>query len=174
MVSKRFDVAILLGSENDKDAFNASGMTGVLEDCGVYYEVSVISADRNEEQLGAFCQEKIKQGVKVFIAVAGLVNALAGLVVAKTKLTRPVIGVGLGGNTLAGEASLFSLTFKPRGAPLAATGLDKHGLVNAALLSVQILALCYPVIASKLEAYVSSKTPKVEIGWFSNEQKGVK
>ena len=165
---QRFDLAILVGSDNDKPAITDSKMTEVLDVCGIAYDVSVISGDRNFEDLGPFCQEKLGQGVMVFIAIAGLTNVLAGLVTANIKLVRPVIGVALGGsNTLAGQASLASITFKPRGTPVAAAGIDKHGLVNAALLACQMIALQNPQVAESFANYVATNTPKVQLGWVS-------
>lgn len=169
---QRFDVAILIGSDTDKQAFLDSKMTEVFVGCGVRYEVSTISADRNDEDLTSFCQQKIDQGVKVFVAVAGLLNILAGSIVVKTKLSRPVIGVGLGGGSLAGQASLFSLTFKPRGTPVATTGLDKHGLINAAWFACQIVALTDIRVAHDLLVHSAVTTPVTSIGWESSPLKG--
>ena len=171
METARLDVAILLGSDTDKPAFENSKMTDILDACGVSYEVSTLSGDRNDEELGPFCQQKLEEGVKVFIAIAGLINVLGGAVEAKIKWTRPVLAVGLGGETLGGLASLFSITFKPRGTPVAGMGMDKHGLCNAAWFAAQIVALTDAGVARRFDDAVNANLPPVRIGWLKSRQR---
>ena len=73
---------------------------------------------------------------------------LAGALAANTTL--PVIGIPLKSKALDGVDALLSTVQMPSGIPVAAVGID--GAVNAALLSVQILALSDGVLAEKLDA----------------------
>lgn len=57
---------------------------------------------------------------------------LAGAVAART--VRPVIGIPIGGATLAGMDALFSTVQMPPGFPVATVALDKAGARNAAWL----------------------------------------
>jgi len=89
-------------------------------------------------------------GVKVFIAVAGMAAALPGAVASFT--TKPVIGVpAASGSPVMGFDSLFSIVQMPPGVPVAAVAVN--GGENAALLSIEILALVNKTLAKKLVAF---------------------
>ena len=60
----------------------------------------------------------------------------------------PVIGIPCKSNTLDGIDALLSTVQMPSGIPVATVAIN--GAVNAALLSIQILALCEPELAEKL------------------------
>ena len=72
---------------------------------------------------------------------------LAGALAAGTTL--PVIGIPVKSNTLDGVDALLSTVQMPSGIPVAAVAVD--GAVNAALLSIQILAVEDEALAEKLE-----------------------
>ena len=72
---------------------------------------------------------------------------LAGAMAAGTTL--PVIGIPIKSNTLDGVDALLSTVQMPSGIPVAAVAVD--GAVNAALLSIQILAVEDGALAEKLE-----------------------
>ena len=61
----------------------------------------------------------------------------------------PVIGIPIKSNTLDGVDALLSTVQMPSGIPVAAVAVD--GAVNAALLSIQILAVADGALAEKLE-----------------------
>ena len=64
-------------------------------------------------------------------------------------LPPPVIGIPIKSNTLDGVDALLSTVQMPSGIPVAAVAVD--GAVNAALLSIQILAVADGALAEKLE-----------------------
>jgi 5-(carboxyamino)imidazole ribonucleotide mutase len=89
-----------------------------------------------------------KNGVKVFVAAAGMAAHLAGAVAANT--TRPVIGVPLAGSALNGMDSLLATVQMPKGVPVATVAIGDHGAINAGFLAAQIIALNDSAVAAKL------------------------
>jgi len=73
--------------------------------------------------------------------------ALAGSIAANTVL--PVIGIPCKSNTLDGIDALLSTVQMPSGIPVATVAIN--GGVNAALLSIQILATSDPELSQKLK-----------------------
>ncbi|ADI74484.1 Phosphoribosylaminoimidazole carboxylase [Methanohalobium evestigatum Z-7303] len=123
------DVAIISGSESDKEI--AVKATKVLDDIGYSYDVQVISAHRNPDELDDYVTSS---DAKVFITIAGLSAALPGVVASKTE--KPVIGVPV--NTkLGGLDALLSTAQMPPGVPVATVGIDNGK--NAANLAIRIL-----------------------------------
>lgn len=130
-------VMIFLGSDSDFDVIE-DGL-GVLKGFGVPFSLEVTSAHRSPERTVRLIKEAEGAGAEVFIAVAGKAAHLAGVVAAHT--VRPVIGVPVESEALAGLDALLSMVQMPKGIPVATVALGKHGGMNAALLAVQILAL---------------------------------
>lgn len=122
-------VAILIGSESDREI--ALRSSKVLEGAGVEYEIRVISAHRNPDELDKYMSNS---DAEVFIAIAGLSAALPGVIASRTK--RPVIGVPVS-SKLGGMDALLSIVQMPRGVPVACVGIDNGE--NAALLALRIL-----------------------------------
>lgn len=120
---------------------------GTLKEFGVPYEVHVYSAHRTPVETGFFAGEAEKNGFGVFIAAAGMAAHLAGAIAAQTTL--PVIGIPCQSNTLGGIDALLSTVQMPSGIPVATVAIN--GGVNAALLSVQILALGEAELSEKLK-----------------------
>jgi len=151
-------LAIFLGSESDfyvvKDAL------GVLKEFEVPFELEITSAHRSPERTVKLLKSFEKNGVEVFIAVAGKAAHLAGMVAAHT--TRPVIGVPVEGTTLNGLDALLSTVQMPRGVPVACMGLGKSGALNAVLLAIQILSLKDDSLAVKMKEYRESMANKVD------------
>lgn len=153
-------VSIVVGSTSDLKKVQKSKMIKVLEMCGVGYELSVISAHRHPEELKEFCSLSLKEGKKVFIAVAGMSAALPGMIAAYIENECPVIGVPVQtDNGLNGLDSLFSMTSMPFGTPVLVPGIGEAGLGNAALAACQILALNNPEIGKRLEEYLTENSP---------------
>ena len=123
------DVAVILGSASDRPI--ADRATEVLSKNGVSYDLQVLSAHRNPDELDAYVK---KSDAKVFIAIAGLAAALPGVVAARTK--KPVIGVPVSGK-LNGLDALLSIVQMPKGVPVACVGIDNGE--NAAHLAIRIL-----------------------------------
>ncbi|NPA71061.1 MAG: 5-(carboxyamino)imidazole ribonucleotide mutase [Crenarchaeota archaeon] len=124
-------VAIVVGSERDLQ--HASKAAEVLKKLGIPYEIRVLSAHRNPEELDKYIRET---PAKIFIAMAGLSAALPGYIASRTD--RPVIGVPLA-VALMGLDALLSMVQMPRGVPVAVVGIDNA--VNAALLACRILKI---------------------------------
>lgn len=143
-----FNVSVIMGSASDEDL--AKKASQILDEFNVSYEVKVISAHRNPEQL----REYVKQSsAKVFIAIAGLSAALPGAIAAQT--IKPVIGVPKEVK-LGGLDSLLSIVQMPTGVPVATVGID--GAKNAALLSIEILALSDSSLSDKLVNYRNNRS----------------
>ena len=124
-------VAIIMGSESDRAV--ADKAVKVLDARSVPYEVRVISAHRNPEELDRYLEE-IDDSVGVIIAIAGLSAALPGVIASKTE--KPVIGVPVSGKLL-GMDALLSMVQMPSGVPVGVVGIDNGE--NAALLALRIL-----------------------------------
>ncbi len=124
-------VAVILGSESDRAV--ADKAVKVLDEHKIPYEVSVISAHRNPEELDRYLRES-SDDVSVIIAIAGLSAALPGIIASKTE--KPVIGVPVSGK-LFGVDALLSMVQMPSGVPVGVVGIDNGE--NAALLALRIL-----------------------------------
>lgn len=141
-----FLVSILMGSDSDLETMRAS--QEVLKDFGIASDIKVLSAHRTPEALASYLKDAEAQGVKVFIAAAGMAAHLAGAVSSKT--VKPVIGVPLDASSLGGLDALLSTVQMPAGIPVATVAIGKAGAKNAAFLAAQILALGDPDLAHKL------------------------
>ena len=139
-------VAIIMGSDSDLPV--VSKAFDKLDEYGVPYEVHVYSAHRTPEEAKAFSENAADNGFGVIIAAAGMAAHLAGAIAANTTL--PVIGIPVKNDTLSGMDALLSTVQMPTGIPVATVAIN--GAANAALLSVQILALTEKDLADKLKA----------------------
>ena len=137
-------VAVVMGSDSDLPVVEKAINT--LKEFGVPFEVHVYSAHRTPEEAKAFSQSAAQNGFGVIIAAAGKAAHLAGAIAANTTL--PVIGIPIKSSNLDGIDALLSTVQMPAGIPVATVAID--GAVNAALLSIQILALVEPDLAVKL------------------------
>jgi len=128
-------VAIILGSESDRAV--ADKAVAVLTEYNVPYEVKIISAHRNPDELDRYLKES--EDVALIIAIAGLSAALPGVIASKTQ--KPVIGVPVSGKLL-GLDALLSMVQMPSGVPVGVVGIDSGK--NAALLAVRMLKVKKP------------------------------
>jgi phosphoribosylaminoimidazole carboxylase PurE protein len=128
-------VGILMGSQSDMDTMSAAAKE--LSDRGIEYEISVLSAHRQPEEVAAYARGARGRGIRVLIAGAGLSAALPGVVAAHSEL--PVIGVPLSSSLSAagGLDAILSVLQMPPGIPVAAVGLDNAR--NAGVLAARIL-----------------------------------
>ncbi len=143
-------MGIIMGSESDHPTMLEAAK--VLEDFGVFHEVSVVSAHRTPVAMVEYAQSAQDRGLKVIIAGAGGAAHLPGMVASLTVL--PVIGVPIQSKALSGVDSLHSIVQMPHGVPVATMAIG--GAKNAGLLAVQILAISDPELTKKLEAYKES------------------
>lgn len=136
-------VSVIMGSESDKDIGDKVVQT--LHEFNIEVDYRVMSAHRNPEELSEYIE---KCDSEVFIAIAGLSAALPGFIASKT--IKPVIGVPREVKLL-GLDALLSIVQMPPGIPVACVGIDNAR--NAALLAVEILALKYEELKTKLLEY---------------------
>ena len=148
-------VGIIMGSDSDLPVVEKAVQT--LRAYGVPLEVHVFSAHRTPEQARAFAQGARANGFGVLIAAAGKAAHLAGSIAANPTL--PVIGIPIKSSTLDGIDALLSTVQMPSGIPVATVAID--GAVNAALLSVQILAVEDAALADRLEQARAEAAAKV-------------
>lgn len=130
---ERPQVGIIMGSETDKPKMQPAGQ--VLEECGIRFEVRVMSAHREPEVVSDYCGGARMRGLRVIIAGAGMSAALPGIAAAHTDL--PVIGVPLLGESLGGLDSLLATVQMPPGVPVACVAVD--GAKNAGILAARML-----------------------------------
>ena len=149
------EVGIIMGSTSDYEVMSAAA--DILQQFGVKFEKSVISAHRAPQKTYEYASTAAKRGLKVIIAGAGGAAHLPGVVAAMTTL--PVIGVPVKSNALNGLDSLLSMVQMPSGIPVATMAIN--GAKNAGLMAVSILALSNPELAVKLEEFRKKQTEQV-------------
>jgi len=142
-------VAILIGSETDRNTMEAADK--YYEYFNIDYEIKVMSAHRNPNEVHQFCSEARSNGYKVIVGAAGMAAHLAGAIKANTTL--PVIGVPLDGGVLTGLDSLLSTLQMPKGVPVATMAVGKSGAINAAILCAEIFSLMDESISQKLTEF---------------------
>lgn len=138
-------IGIVMGSDSDLPV--VSKAISVLKEYGVPYEVHIYSAHRTPEEARDFALRARERGIGAIIAAAGMAAHLAGAMAANTTL--PVIGIPVSSKNLDGIDALLSTVQMPTGLPVATVAID--GAANAALLSVQILAVTDEALAAKLD-----------------------
>ena len=148
-------VAILMGSDSDLPVVEKA--INVLKEYGVPYEVHVYSAHRTPEQAKDFAQNARSNGFGAIIAAAGMAAHLAGAIAANTTL--PVIGIPVKSKNLDGIDALLSTVQMPTGIPVATVAID--GAANAAMLSIQMLAIEDGMLAAKLDKARADGADKV-------------
>ena len=137
-------VAVIMGSDSDFPVVK-SALTE-LKNYGVPFECVVMSAHRTPELASQFASNAKANGFGVIICAAGMAAHLAGVVAGHTTL--PVIGIPIK-STFDGLDALLATVQMPSGIPVATVAVN--GAKNAALLSIQMLALSDEALAQKLE-----------------------
>jgi 5-(carboxyamino)imidazole ribonucleotide mutase len=130
------DILFLIGSHSDRNAVEPA--MELMVEKGIGFELKVLSAHRNLEELVAYLKAE-GAGFRIVIAAAGLSAALPGLVASLVKC--PVIGIPLASGALSGIDALLSILQLPQGVPVATMGIGKQGVLNAVLLAERILAV---------------------------------
>lgn len=148
-------IGIIMGSDSDLPIVEKAINT--LQEFSVPHEVHVFSAHRTPEEARQFALNARANGFGAIIAAAGKAAHLAGAIAAAT--TIPVIGIPVKSSNLDGIDALLSTVQMPSGIPVATVAID--GSVNAALLSIQMLAIEDAELAAKLQAKREADTKKV-------------
>ncbi len=149
-------IAIIMGSDSDLSVMKEAAL--VLENFGIGYDLTVVSAHRTPKRMYDYASNAHSKGIKVIIAGAGGAAHLPGMVASLTHL--PVIGVPVKSSNLNGEDSLLSIVQMPPGVPVATVAIN--GAKNAGLLAVQILATSNPELTTKMIAYKKIMMDEVE------------
>ncbi len=162
-------VGIIMGSQSDlkimKDAAE------LLEELGIPYELTVVSAHRTPQRMAEYSSTARKRGLRVIIAGAGGAAHLPGMVASMTSL--PVIGVPVkSSNSLDGWDSILSILQMPAGVPVATVALD--GARNAGILAAQIIGSSDKELAKRLDKFKTSLQKKVESAAKTMDLKGWK
>jgi 5-(carboxyamino)imidazole ribonucleotide mutase len=140
-------VGVLIGSKTDEPFMKPA--LELLEQLGIKYDFTVISAHRNPEKVREYGLKAKEKGLEVIIAGAGAAAHLPGSLASWTSL--PVIGVPLPTSELKGIDSLYAIVQMPFGVPVACVGIG--GAKNAALLAAQILGIKHKEIQECYEEY---------------------
>lgn len=149
-------VGIIMGSDSDLPVMkNAAKM---LDDLGVDYELTIVSAHRTPDKLVEYAKTAKERGLKVIIAGAGGAAHLPGMVASMTSL--PVIGVPVQTKALGGVDSLYSIVQMPPGIPVATVAIN--GALNAGLLAAKILATNDEDLSQKVIDYAKSLKDMVD------------
>ena len=152
-------VAVVCGSRSDLRALQ--GCFDVLDEYGIGWEASVISAHRQPDALHAYVAEAEAAGTQVFIAAAGLAAHLPGVLASMT--ARPVIGIPLEGGSLGGADALYAVVQMPPGVPVATVAIGAPGAKNAAHLAARILAVADPAVAERVARFREDQASRAEL-----------
>jgi len=128
-------VGVIMGSKTDESLMQPA--LEVLQQLGIEYEVSVISAHRTPDKAREYGLKAEERGIEVIIAGAGGAAHLPGVIASWTTL--PVVGVPLATSKLSGVDALYAVVQMPGGIPVACVAID--GAKNAALLAAAIISL---------------------------------
>ena len=149
-------VAIIMGSQSDWPVMQHA--TTLLNEFGIAYDASVVSAHRTPERLYEFARQA-EDRYSVIIAGAGGAAHLPGMTAAMTSL--PVIAVPVNSKALKGVDSLLSIVQMPRGVAVSTQAIGEPGAYNAGLMASQILAISDPELKSQLVAWRQKQTSSV-------------
>jgi 5-(carboxyamino)imidazole ribonucleotide mutase len=153
-------VGLIMGSVSDWKTLSATA--AILEQFGVAYEKSVVSAHRTPHWLAEYAGAAKGRGVQVIIAGAGGAAHLPGMAAAFTTL--PVLGIPVESRALRGLDSLLSIAQMPAGVPVGTLAIGEPGAKNAALLAVSILALHDEKLRAAWEKFRRQQTKTVRAG----------
>lgn len=149
-------VGIVMGSDSDMPIMAKAA--DVLEELGISYEMTIISAHREPDVFFEYAGSAEERGFKVIIAGAGMAAHLPGMCAAIFPM--PVIGIPMHTTSLGGRDSLYSIVQMPSGIPVATVAIN--GGANAALLAAKILATSDEALLQKLKEYSENLKNQVQ------------
>lgn len=149
-------VGIVMGSDSDMPVMSKAA--DILEQLGVEYEMTIISAHREPDVFFEYAKTAESRGFKVIIAGAGMAAHLPGMCAAIFPM--PVIGIPMHTTSLGGRDSLYSIVQMPSGIPVATVAIN--GGANAGILAAKILAVSDEELLKKLKDYSSSLKDSVQ------------
>ncbi len=136
-----------MGSDSDMQVMAKAAE--VLEQLGIAYEMTIISAHREPDVFFEYAKGAEARGFKVIIAGAGKAAHLPGMCAALFPM--PVIGIPMKTSELGGVDSLYSIVQMPSGIPVATVAIN--GGANAGILAAKILATSDDEILQRLKKY---------------------
>lgn len=140
-------VGIVMGSDSDMPIMSKAA--DILEELGIDYEMTIISAHREPDVFFEYAKSAESKGFKVIIAGAGKAAHLPGMCAAIFPM--PVIGIPMKTSDLGGVDSLYSIVQMPSGIPVATVAIN--GGANAGILAAKILATSDPELLARLKDY---------------------
>lgn len=149
-------VGIVMGSDSDMPIMAKAA--DILEELGISYEMTVISAHREPDVFFEYAKGAEEKGFKVIIAGAGMAAHLPGMCAAIFPM--PVIGIPMHTTSLGGRDSLYSIVQMPSGIPVATVAIN--GGANAGLLAAKILATSDDELLQKLKDYSANLKEQVQ------------
>jgi len=149
-------IAIIMGSDSDLPVMSQAAE--FLDEIGIEYEITIVSAHRTPERLYEYARTAIDRGISVIIAGAGGAAHLPGMTASLTTL--PVIGVPIQTKTLGGLDSLYSIVQMPPGIPVATVAIN--GAKNAAILAASILSINDNQLADRLSRFKADTAAEVQ------------
>jgi len=162
-------VGIIMGSQSDLSIMKEAAE--VLDELGVRYELTVVSAHRTPLRMVEYGSNARAKGLKVIIAGAGGAAHLPGMIASLTAL--PVIGVPVkSSNSIDGWDSILSILQMPAGVPVATVALN--GARNAGILAAQIIGTSDSQLVRRIEKFKKGLKSKVESSAKQIELKGWK
>jgi 5-(carboxyamino)imidazole ribonucleotide mutase len=149
-------VGIIMGSSSDLSVMKDAA--DVLQELGVEYEMTVVSAHRTPERMFDYAKTAADRGLKVIIAGAGGAAHLPGMVASLTPL--PVIGVPVkSSNSIDGWDSILSILQMPNGVPVATVALN--AAKNAGILAAQIISAGDAAVLQRVASFKEGLKQKV-------------
>lgn len=145
--NKMAKVAIVMGSDSDMPVMSKA--VDFLDQMGIDYEMTIISAHREPDIFFEWAKGAEERGVKVIIAGAGKAAHLPGMCAALFPM--PVIGIPMKTSDLGGVDSLYSIVQMPSGIPVATVAIN--GGQNAGILAAKILATSDAELLAKLKDF---------------------
>lgn len=149
-------VGIVMGSDSDMPVMAKAA--DILEELGISYEMTVISAHREPDVFFEYAKSAEEKGFKVIIAGAGMAAHLPGMCAAVFPM--PVIGIPMHTTSLGGRDSLYSIVQMPSGIPVATVAIN--GGANAGLLAAKILATSDGELLERLKNYTKNLKEQVQ------------
>lgn len=160
-------VGIIMGSKSDLPIMAEAAE--VLEELGVGYELTIVSAHRTPLRMIEYAESAKERGLKVIVAGAGGAAHLPGMVASLTTL--PVVGVPVkSSNSIDGWDSILSILQMPSGIPVATVALN--GARNAGILAASIVGAFDAEVSKSLAAFKNGLKEKVEATASEVEGKG--
>ncbi|GGF51833.1 5-(carboxyamino)imidazole ribonucleotide mutase [Echinicola rosea] len=162
-------VGIIMGSKSDLPIMSEAAKA--LEELGVNYELTIVSAHRTPRRMIDYAESARQRGIKIIIAGAGGAAHLPGMVASLTSL--PVIGVPIkSSNSIDGWDSILSILQMPAGIPVATVALN--GAKNAGILAASMVGAYDAKVAENMEKFKKELREKVEENARDVELKGWK